>query len=344
MPPDSPVNLNSSCSVAGARPPGVKMRLWLYDLAHHAVAEAIGRGRELDRHERRGLEAIEPAAVFENLRDDPLLGDALDPVVQHHPLVVPRHEPARFGEDGIGGRAGGGELVADLVVELEDRHVRLRHDQVFVVAMIADQREAFGAARQVVAMIAGDAAGGHVDVLADEKLRTGILAVGVARVARVEVAAAVRSEAVDRVEIQRRRAKVLDRRWIGLLLADRGQVQRDVVIDELPEVGEAGGNLVVVSGDAGRIAVRHRVRKLLQRPVVDRERVEVGKHPPEHPWILVPEVPVERLPDRVTACGAVAGPGRDGVRHGGAFSVSSTTCSLSDRVQTNVGSRAASSS
>ena len=186
------------------------------------------------------------------------------------------------------------ELIADLVVKLQHRHMRLRDDQVFVVAMIADQGEAFGAARQVVAMIAGDAAGGDVDVLADQKLRTGNLAVGVARVARVQVAAAVRSQAVDRVEIQRRRAKVLDRRWIGLLLADRGQVQRDVVVDELPEIGKAGGNLVVVSGRAGRIAIRHRVCKLLQGPVVDRERVEIGKASARTSWIVVPDVPVER--------------------------------------------------
>ena len=86
--------------------------------------------------------------------------------------------------------------------------------------MIADQGEAFRAARQVVAMIAGHAAGGDVDGLADEQLRSRILAVGVARVARVEVAAAVGPQAVDRIEVQRRRSEVLDRGRIGLLLAD----------------------------------------------------------------------------------------------------------------------------
>ena len=42
-------------------------------------------------------------------------------------------------------------MVADLVVELQHREMRLRDDQIFVVAMIADQREAFRAARQIVA-------------------------------------------------------------------------------------------------------------------------------------------------------------------------------------------------
>ncbi len=111
--------------------------------------------------------------------------------------------------------------------------MRLRDDQILVVAMIADEREAFGTARQVVAVVAGHAAGGHVDVLADEQLRTGSLAVRIAWIAGVEMAAAVRPQSVDRIEIQRRRAEVLDRGRIGLLLADGGQIQRDVVIDEL---------------------------------------------------------------------------------------------------------------
>ena len=42
-------------------------------------------------------------------------------------------------------------MVADLVVKLQHRQVRLRDDEIFVIAMVADQREAFGIARQVVA-------------------------------------------------------------------------------------------------------------------------------------------------------------------------------------------------
>ena len=63
MPPDSPVNSNRSSSVAGVTPPGCEDAVVAVDLAHHAVAETIRGGRELDRHVRRLLEAVEAAAL-----------------------------------------------------------------------------------------------------------------------------------------------------------------------------------------------------------------------------------------------------------------------------------------
>ena len=38
--------------------------------------------------------------------------------------------------------AGRREMIADLVVEFQHRQVRLRDEEIFVVAMVADQREA----------------------------------------------------------------------------------------------------------------------------------------------------------------------------------------------------------
>ena len=153
-------------------------------------------------------------------------------------------------------------------------------------------------------MIAGHASGSDVDGLADQQLRTGILAVRIAWIPRVEMAAAVRAEAVDRIEIQRRRTEILDGFRIRFFLADGGQIQCDVVVDELTEIGEARGNFDIVPGGAARIGVGHRRRKLLQRPVADRERIEVGKHSAEHSGIVVPRV--ERLARRMAARGAVA--------------------------------------
>ena len=76
------------------------------------------------------------------------------------------------------------------------------------------------------------------------------------------------------------------------------------------------GTLTLVSGGFDALRALHvREFALLQRPILDGERVEVGKHPPEHPWIVVAEVSVECFPGRMAACGAVAGPGRDRVRH-----------------------------
>ena len=252
------------------------------------MPEAIRGGRELDRHERRALETIELAAVIQNRCDDALLGDAFDPVVQHQPLVVPRHEPARLGEDRLRRQAAGGKGVADFVVKFQERDVRLRDDEIFVVAMIANQREAFRAARQIVAMVAGHAAGRDVDVLSDEQLRPRILAAGISRVARVQVTAAVGPQTVYRIEIQCRRSEVLDGGRVRLLLANRRQIQRDIVIDELAQVREACRDVRIVPGCAGRVCIRHRIREFLQRRVVDRERFEVREHPPEHSWILMP--------------------------------------------------------
>ena len=171
--------------------------------------------------------------------------------------------------------------------------MRLRDEEVLVVAMIADQREAFGAARQIVAVIAGHAAGRHVDVLADQQLRTGRLAVRIAGIARVELPAAVRTQSVDRVEIQRRRAEILDRRRVGLLLADRGQIQRDVVIDELTEIGEARRDVGVV---AGRIAGVRRPSSRRRAPAADRRRPRAAARFGN----IRPNMPGSSCPDRVS--------------------------------------------
>jgi hypothetical protein len=87
-------------------------------------------------------------------------------------------------------------------VEFQEGEVRLGDEEVLVVAVIADQREALGAAGQIVAEIARDAAEGDVDVLADEELRAVLRRVG--RVAGVKVRGAVRPEAVDAIEIEAR--------------------------------------------------------------------------------------------------------------------------------------------
>ena len=69
------------------------------NLANHAVAQPIRGHRELDGHVRELLEAIELAAVLQDARDDAGLGDSLDEIVEHHPLVMPRHDPARLEEE-----------------------------------------------------------------------------------------------------------------------------------------------------------------------------------------------------------------------------------------------------
>src|SRR5262245_28525485 len=102
---------------------------------------------------------------------------------------MPGDALSRFHEDSVRWSAGRGYLIAHLVVKFEQRHVRLRDDQVFIVAMIADERETLRAAREIVAVVAGDATCGDVDVLADEELRARNLAIQIAGIACVELAA-----------------------------------------------------------------------------------------------------------------------------------------------------------
>ena len=103
MPPESPVNSKQErqCRRRHTASAECEDAVVAVGLAHHAVAETIRGGGELYRHVRRLPEAVEAAALVEDLRDDSLLGDALDEIVQDHPLVVPRHDPARFREDHV---------------------------------------------------------------------------------------------------------------------------------------------------------------------------------------------------------------------------------------------------
>ena len=186
------------------------------DLAHHAVAEPVGGRGKLHRHIGRLLEAVEAAPLFEDLCDDALLGDALDEIVQHHPLIVPGHDLAGLCEDLADRRARRRQLIAHLVVEFQHRQMRLCDQQVFIVAVIADQRKTFGTARQIVAGGDGHIAERHADGLADQQFRTRALAVELAGIARVKLPAAIRTEAIDAIQIERRRAEILNCVGIGL--------------------------------------------------------------------------------------------------------------------------------
>ena len=155
--------------------------------------------------------------------------------------------------------------------------------------------------------VAGHIAERHVDGLADQEFRTGGLAVEIAGIARVKLPAAIGTEAIDIVQIERRRAEIFHRVGIGLLVAERRQIQRDVVIDELPEIGEAGRHLGVVPGGVAGVRVFHRVGEFMQRTVIDRQRLEGRKHPTEHAGIVVPGKRIEKLSGRMTASFAMAG-------------------------------------
>src|SRR5262245_7882817 len=174
--------------------------------------------------------------------------------------------------------------------------------------MVANECETFWAARQIIAVVAGDTTRSDVDVPADKESGSGILAVRIAWIPRKQMSTAIWSQSVQRVEIERRRSEVLDRGGIRFALAERGQVQRDVVIDKLTEIREPRRHLGVVAGVAAWVGVRHGFGQLCQRPIVDAKRRELGKHAAEHSRVAMPR---QRLARGVTAGRAMAGPDRN---------------------------------
>jgi len=122
---------------------------------HHAVAEAVGRGRELHRDERlrspREELQLGPRLAGAGTDDEDVAQQlwahqAGQEVVDHHPLVVPGHHPAGLVEQRsrVGGEA---QAVDHRVVEPDEGQVELADDEVNVVAGITDQGPALLVAR-----------------------------------------------------------------------------------------------------------------------------------------------------------------------------------------------------
>ena len=108
-------------------------------------------------------------------------------------------------------------------MELGDGLVELDDDQVLVVACVADDCLAVAVARHVL---------DTVDIRRQQQL------VPVGRI--VELGLIRRTAAVDRVEVVARRPEVDFGIRILLLLIERCGVERDVVVDELPDERESG--------------------------------------------------------------------------------------------------------
>ena len=129
--------------------------------------------------------------------------------------------------------------------------MRLSDEKVFIVAMVADQGEAFRAAGKIVAEVSCDAAEIDVDVLADEQF--GAVLARILCVAGIKMWAAVRPKAINCVKIQAWGPEILDAERILVLLGKGSQIESDVMVDKLSQVGEACGDVRVVSSGIGRI-------------------------------------------------------------------------------------------
>ena len=170
---------------------------------------------------RRGPYKRRPAP--QHLPDEVLTGDLRQELVDDQPVVVPRRQAPRLGEDagGVGDAARGADVVDRVVVEAQESAVHSRDDQVLVVARVADDGGAVRAARQVLEEAAAldlqlDVVDGVVELLLGDG-----------------------PGAIHGVEVERRRAEVAGLLGIGRLRQPRAGVEGDVVVEELPEEGRA---------------------------------------------------------------------------------------------------------
>ena len=179
------------------------------------------------------------------------------------PLVMPAHQLLRLPEQ-LRPRetVALADVLDDPVVEADEQQVQLREDQVLVVARVAGERAALCVARQVVEHVQElHAAVARVGPLIQERLVRG-------------------ARAVDRVEVQARRAEVDQRERVVELLQLRARVERDVVIDELAEVRVARWDVRVV-----RAGMAHRLDERFDRSRAELARGQLREHPAEAPAV-----------------------------------------------------------
>ena len=151
------------------------------------------------------------------------------------------------------------------VVEGEEAGVELRDDDVLVVPRVADERHLLRVPGQVELLRL---------VLAEQELQR--------RARVVEVRRGLRPGEVEAVEVEPRRAEVLQAVGVVLPPEARGRVEGDVVVDELAEVREPGRKRRVVLAARARLHHRPAGGAEVDQQVVRRlEGREEAEEPPE---------------------------------------------------------------
>ena len=181
------------------------------------MAVAVRGVRELDRDERLPVGPVVARAGRAELVHQRVADDAGEELVDDQPLVVPGERPPRLVEELRVLDAVLAEPVDQLVVRADEGNLHLAHEDVHVVARVADERCALLVPR-------------HVAVVLEQLCRV---------VAPVEIGRAGRAASVERLEIRTRRAHVPQRGEIGVL-AKRRSIGREVVRDVLAEERPAG--------------------------------------------------------------------------------------------------------
>src|SRR6185369_6143117 len=140
---------------------------------------------------------------------------------------MPAHNSPRFVKE-IG--RTGGQRIYDLVVKLNEGEVKLRDNRILIVTWIAGESalRVGRVSRQIVFARL---------VLTDEQMDA---------VVSVEIWIIIRSIRIQRIKIVAGRAEVAQSIRIVVALEFRIRIKRDVMVNELTEIGEAGGNIWIV--------------------------------------------------------------------------------------------------
>src|SRR6266540_5589 len=162
-------------------------------------------------------------------------------------------------------------MVDDGVVTADEEQVQLGEDRGLVVAPVADEGPSLGIARQIVDLVDRVALG-----LPDEQPYATRL-----RVPVIEKRLHRRSGAVDAVEVEPRSPEVDESAGVDDGVQLRRRVEGDVVIDELPQIGESRRDARV--GGARPARVSHPRHELFDRAIADLARQQAREHPPEAP-------------------------------------------------------------
>jgi len=207
----------------------------LVAVADLAVPVAVGGVGELQRDPGRPrVGAVVPGPAGQQLAGQLSPDHPGQEVLQQDPLVMPGGGTAGLGEQLRLGHPVGPQPVHQAFVEMQHGQVQLAHEQVDVVAGVADEGHTLGVAGQV-----GRGAG---VVAADQELGR--------VVAVVQERHAGRAVAVDDLEVGPGAAGVADLGQLGVV-GQRGAVGGDVVGHELPEHRPPGRPLGIGVGRTG---------------------------------------------------------------------------------------------
>ena len=215
------------------------------------------------------------ATFGEDPADHPFATDMVQEVMHDTPLVVPHGEPARLFVKLLAGMVAG-QVIAEAVVEPDHGQLNLADDPVLVIAEVADQGD-IAHPGQIIRRVR---AGIHIGASDEFHALEGARCV-------VEIGLRLGAHPVDAIKVERRRAGVA--RLVGRI--DRieacGDIQRDVVIDELAEKHEPHRDGLRGHVRATGIHRAARPAEALQNPGVGEERRKLREHAPETVSVVV---------------------------------------------------------